>query len=135
MKKAAPRYRIGELAEKAGVTPRTLRYYEDLGLLEPTERKASGFRYYGEEALARLQKIDAFKRLGLSLEEIAELIPHYNADPSGLTGKRATLAMLEKHLKETEAQLASLQTFRRDLQDGIARVKDYIRDLERKAKR
>ncbi|PSO72672.1 MAG: transcriptional regulator, partial [Cyanobacteria bacterium QH_8_48_120] len=66
--------RIGELAEQAGVTPRTIRYYESLGLLEPSEREGTGFRYYTEAELARLQKINALKELGLSLEEISSVL-------------------------------------------------------------
>ena len=56
--------RIGELAEQAGVTPRTIRYYEDLGLLGPNEREGHGFRYYTETELTRLKKIDARKIAG-----------------------------------------------------------------------
>jgi DNA-binding transcriptional MerR regulator len=48
--------RIGEFAEQAGVTPRTIRYYEDLGLLGPNEREGQGFRYYTSTELATLKK-------------------------------------------------------------------------------
>ena len=61
--------RIGEFAEQAGVPPRTLRYYEDLGLLGPNEREGHGFRYYTDVELQRLKKIDARKQLGLSLRD------------------------------------------------------------------
>ena len=66
--------RIGEFAEQAGVTPRTIRYYEGLGLLGPNEREGQGFRYYTEIELKRLQKIDTLKQLGLTLEEIGEVL-------------------------------------------------------------
>lgn len=56
--------RIGELAQKAGVTPRTIRYYENLGLLSPSEREGAGFRYYTETELAKLQKLIASSHLG-----------------------------------------------------------------------
>ena len=58
--------RIGELADEAGVTPRTIRYYETLGLLGPCEREGHGFRYYSEAELTRLKKIDALKHLGFA---------------------------------------------------------------------
>ena len=64
------RMRIGDLTEQAGVTRRTVRYYESIGLLHPAEREGHGHHYYTEETLARLRKIDQFKRLGLSLDEI-----------------------------------------------------------------
>src|SRR5438270_580462 len=62
--------RIGDLAELAGVTQRTVRYYESIGLLAPGKREGHGHHYYTEETLARLRKIDQLKRLRLSLEEI-----------------------------------------------------------------
>ena len=70
--------RIGEFAEQAGVTPRTIRYYEDLGLLGPNQREGQGFRYFTEAELGRLKKIEALKQLGLSLEEIGEVLPLYS---------------------------------------------------------
>src|SRR3954469_21160106 len=104
--------RIGELAEKAGVTPRTIRYYEGLGLLPRCDRAEGCFRYYDEGELARLQKIDALKALGLSLEEIREVISLYFVDPTGVTGKRRVLEILKAQLAETDEKLAALRTFR-----------------------
>ena len=71
------RMRIGELTERAEVTPRTVRYYESIGLLPPGEREGHGQHYYTEETLARLQKIDQLKKLGLSLDEIRDVIDFY----------------------------------------------------------
>lgn len=79
--------RIGELARQAGVTTRTIRHYEQLGLLRPTERAASGYRYYTEREFARLHKIGQLKELGLSLEEIGSVIDLYFDDPTGARGK------------------------------------------------
>src|SRR5215208_4741068 len=103
--------RIGELAEQAGVTPRTIRYYESLGLLGPSEREGQGFRYYTEAELARLKKIDTFKQLGLTLEEIAGVINLYYEDPSGILGKQRMLEILQRHLAETDEEIAGLQHF------------------------
>jgi DNA-binding transcriptional MerR regulator len=80
--------RIGKLAQKAGVTPRTIRYYENLGLLSPSEREGAGFRYYTETELAKLHKIDCLKSLGLTLEEITTVIDLYFEDATGLRGKQ-----------------------------------------------
>ena len=97
------RMRIGELAERAGVTTRTIRYYEDLGLLGPSEREGTGFRYYADEALARLRKIEFLKNLDFSLDEIGSVIELYFSEPSGLQGKQKILDILQAHLQETEA--------------------------------
>jgi len=123
--------RIGELAKRVGVTPRTIRYYESLGLLGPSEREGSGFRYYTETELGRLQKISALKGLGLSLEEIAIVIPLYFEDPSGLQGKRKVLEILKMHLQETEGKLEALEQFRTDLKTNIDRIQQWIDDRTR----
>ncbi len=120
--------RIGEFAKRAGVTPRTVRYYESLGLLGPSERQGSGFRYYTETELARLQKIGALKELGLSLEEIATVIPLYFEDPTGLRGKRKILEILNDHLQEAEDKIDALQQFRDDLKIKIDRIQRWINE-------
>jgi MerR family transcriptional regulator, copper efflux regulator len=122
------RMRIGELAELAGVTPRTVRYYEGLGLLGPSEREGRGFRYYTDAELARLRKIDALKKLGLSLEEIAGVIDLYFNDATALQGKQRVLEILEEHLRETEATLAQLGQFRGELRDNIARYRRLVEE-------
>jgi len=68
--------RIGEVARRAGTTPRTIRYYEELGLLPATpERDAGSHRLYGEEEIERLEQILRLKDLlGLSLEELRDVI-------------------------------------------------------------
>ena len=66
--------RISQLAERTGFPATTLRYYETLGLLGPVARQANGYRAYGPDAIARLQFVDRAKRLGVPLEEIAELV-------------------------------------------------------------
>src|SRR5882672_2928098 len=113
------RMRIGDLTERAEVTPRTVRYYESIGLLPPGEREGHGQHYYTEEALARLRKIDQLKQLGLSLEEIGEVIDLYFIDPSGVQPKKKVLVMLRKHLAEADRKIGSLQQFRADLQTNI----------------
>jgi DNA-binding transcriptional MerR regulator len=119
--------RIGELAEQAGVTPRTIRYYEDLGLLGPCEREGHGFRYYSDAELNRLKKIDVLKQLGLTLEEISEVIPLYCEDPTGLRGKRRVLEILEKQLSETDEKIVALQRFRSEIQANITTIQEFIK--------
>ena len=118
--------RIGEFAEQAGVTPRTVRYYEGLGLLGPNEREGQGFRYYTNAELTRLKKIDWLKQLGLRLEEIGEVLPLYCDDPTGLRGKQRILEILQAHLAETDEKIENLQSFRAELQVNIDRLQHYI---------
>lgn len=118
--------RIGELTERAGVTPRTVRYYERMGVLPPGEREGHGQHYYTEETLARLKKIDQLKQLGLNLAEIRDVIDLYFTDPSGIQPKQQVLAILRQHLAETDEKLVGLQQFRVDLQAHIARFELWL---------
>jgi MerR family transcriptional regulator, copper efflux regulator len=122
--------RIGELTELAGVTQRTVRYYESIGLLPPGEREGHGHHYYTEETLARLRKIDQLKKLGLSLEEIAEVIDLYFIDPSGVQPKQKVLAILRQHLTEADRKIGSLQQFRAELQANIERFEHFLESAQ-----
>ena len=122
--------RIGDLAELAGVTQRTVRYYESIGLLTPGQREGHGHHYYSEETLARLRKIDQLKRLGLSLEEIGEVIDLYFTDPSGIQPKQKILVMLRKHLQEAERKIGEFQQFRSELQANIERFERFLNETQ-----
>lgn len=118
--------RIGELARRAKVTPRTVRYYESLGLIPPGEREGSGQHHYPAQTIERLEKIDQLKRLGLSLDEIGSVIHLYFEDPTGKRAKVRVLEMLRQHLADTESQLASLKRFRSELEAHIARFEQWL---------
>lgn len=126
------RMQIGELSERAGVSHRTIHYYERLGLVKPAEREGAGYRYYDETALKRLEKIAALKRLGLSLDEIAAVIDLYFEDATGIRGKEKVLEILESQLARADAQIGELQAFRRDLVANIARMQDLIAEAKSK---
>jgi len=120
------RMRIGDLTERAGVTQRTVRYYESIGLLPSGEREGNGHHYYTEETVARLQKIDQLKKIGLSLEEIRDVIELYFTDASGVLPKRKVLGILRKHLADTDQKLEALGQFRSDLQSNIERFERWL---------
>lgn len=100
------RYRIGELARKAGVTTRTVRYYEALGLLKTQDRQEGGQRYYTDADLVYLNRIIQLKRYGLSLEEIAEIIRLGNEDS---TGQKRRLELLKQYRKLLSRELQHLK--------------------------
>lgn len=122
--------RIGELTRRAEVTARTVRYYESIGLLPPGEREGAGQHYYTAEALARLRKIDQLKALGLSLDEIGSVIDLYFIDPSGRQPKIKVLAILRRHLAETDRKIEALEQFRADLQAHIQRFERWFEQSE-----
>jgi len=124
------RMRIGNLTERAGVTPRTVRYYESIGLIPPGEREGHGQHSYTEETLARLRKIDQLKKLGLSLDEIRDVIDLYFTDPSGIQPKQKVLAILRQHLAEVDQKIGALQQFRADVQAHIERFEHWLEETE-----
>lgn len=73
-------YTVKKLAELAGISVRTLHYYDDVGLLKPKFRSANGYRQYGEEAVVRLQQIMFFRELDFSLDEIGKIISQPDFD-------------------------------------------------------
>ena len=120
------RMRMGDLTERAGVTARTVRYYESIGLIPAGEREGNGQHYYTEETVARLSKIDQLKMLGLSLDEIRDVIDLYFTDPTHVQPKLKVLALLHQHLNETDEKIGALQQFRDDLQAHIDRFEMWL---------
>ena len=98
--------KIGQLAEQAGVTTKTVRYYESIGLLQEPERTDSGYRAYEPSALERLSFIRDAQQSGLSLAEIASVL---ELKGQGATSCEHTRALLERHLQDLETQIERLQ--------------------------
>ena len=97
-----------------------------LGLIPPGEREGAGQHRYPEQTVARFQKIDQLKALGLSLDDIRKVIHLYFEDPIGKTAKIKVLEMLRGHLVETDIQLATLSQFRSELMDHIKRFEGWL---------
>ena len=105
--------RIGELAERAGVSVRALRYYEEQGLLT-AERSGSGQRHYAEPAVDRVQLIQHLYAAGLTSRTIADLMPCVDAKVS-TPESRARLASERDRIDDQIAQL----TLARDRLDAV----------------
>lgn len=99
-------HRIGEVAELARVTVRTLRHYDAIGLLCPSGRSAGGYRLYSTDDLLRLQQIQIGRALGLSLEAIRRMLDEPGFDRGAAL--RRQRAELESRLADTQAMLASI---------------------------
>mgnify|MGYP001052224251 CR=1 FL=1 len=114
-----PVMQIGDLAKRAEVSVRAVRYYEELGLLVPTGHSAGGFRLYGEDNLKRLKVINFLKELGLTLAEISKIL--LAKKQSG--GGRETVKYLQNVFKEklslVEAKVHSLTKMRDELGDAL----------------
>lgn len=103
--------KIGELATRAGLTVRTLHHYDAIGLLKPSGRSESGYRLYDRNDVARLHRIQALRRLDLSLAEIGNLLAGGGADLQSLIAQQITA--LDRQMarsRELRARLAELST-------------------------
>ncbi len=103
---------ISEVARMTGVTSRTLRHYQDVGLLEPSRIGANGYRYYDRAALVRLQRILLLRQLGLGVPAIAEALAGAPDDASSLITHlewlRAERSRLDRQISSVEATIDSI---------------------------
>ena len=104
--------KIGELAKATGLTTKTIRYYELHRLLEDPERTESGYRMYGVADVERLEFVKKAKRLGLSLEEIREILILHQQSQAPCVH---VLALLDRKLEQVEEIIRDLEEFRREL--------------------
>lgn len=112
--------RIGELADEGGVSTKTIRYYESIGLLDEPDRTTSGYRDYDDTAAERLRFIRDAQATGLTLSEIASVLELKSA------GERScshTSALLERHLAEIDDQIERLRSARSTLAELAERAR------------
>ncbi|HLW01338.1 MAG TPA: MerR family transcriptional regulator [Ktedonobacterales bacterium] len=138
-----PKYRIEQVADRLQTTKRTLRYYEEIGLLPPSSRTEGGYRLYSEDDIARLERIQRLKDLlGFSLAEIRELL---QADDERGVVKAAFQhetdpAVKMKHLEEVERltrqqlgvvehKMAGLEKMRRDILERLEHYQRHRQEL------
>ncbi|MHB1973506.1 MAG: MerR family transcriptional regulator [Acidimicrobiales bacterium] len=136
--------RIGEAAQRTGVSERTLRYYEEIGILAPAGHSAGGCREYGPEELGRVQRIRELQELiGLNLEEIRGVVTRedrlgtlrdayrQSEDPAE---RRAlvleALEMTEALHERVARKVSRIAEFRDELDERIARYREILGELD-----
>jgi DNA-binding transcriptional MerR regulator len=102
--------KIAELAATARVPASTVRYYERIGLIAPPERTPAGYRDYDDTAVARLLFISRARRMGLTCDQITELLPIWGGTNCGAAHKRVT-QLIEDKKAEIAERITELQTF------------------------
>jgi DNA-binding transcriptional MerR regulator len=107
-------FTVQELAKTAGITRRTLHYYDEIGLLKPSRIGDNGYRYYGEEAVLRLQQILLYREMDLPLAEIHEIMGRRDFD---------VLRALETHRDELSQRIRQLEHLKRTVDDTILHLK------------
>lgn len=110
----ADMYKISDAAKRADLTVKTVRYYADIGLVEPAGRSGSGYRLYAEPDIAKLGFVGRARRYSFSIQQCRELLSLYGDDqrPSAEV-KRITLEKID----EIDWRLAELQALRDELQN------------------
>ncbi len=110
-------YKISELAQLSGVSPRTLRYYDEIGLLKPAQVGENGYRTYGGEQVNRLQEILFYRQLGMPLEEIKEVLTASTYDRE---------QSLKQHLSTLKQQQEQLNLLIQNVEKTLLDLKGEI---------
>lgn len=113
--------KISELADRAGVNVSTVRFYERIGLVPDPARSRSGYRLYDPDHQARLMFITRGRRLGLSLEQIAELLVVWDGTNCGATREKI-VSLLDVNLVDVRARISELQAFADQLEAARSRL-------------
>jgi DNA-binding transcriptional MerR regulator len=139
-----PYLQIGEVADRTGVTQRTLRFYEERGLLKPPSRMDGGFRLYSDDDVARVEQIKRMQSLlGLTLAEIKEMVEaeevreELNATYRPDRPVEERIQRVAKRIEVTQrqfdiisAKLDAMVEMRKDLQEKLERWHGVVTDLE-----
>jgi DNA-binding transcriptional MerR regulator len=107
-------FTVKQLSKIAGVTPRTLHYYDEIGLLKPSRVGDNGYRYYGEETLLRLQQIMLYREMEMPLENIKKIMGRRDFD---------VLRALEVHREELRQRIAQMELLMSTVEDTILHLK------------
>jgi len=105
---------IGDAASRSGVPAKTIRYYEEIGLIRPAERGANHYRSYSEADVAMLRFVGRARRLGFSVQELKQLVALYR-DRGRASADVKAIAV--QHIARIDRKLAELQTVRAALSD------------------
>ena len=110
---------IGDLARQTRKTVRTLRFYEEKGLLKPTDHTEGGFRLYKAEDAKRIRLIERLQELGFSLERIRELLEAWKGGGTGEGVALKLQGILEGSLKDTRERIGRLKQMEQELVESL----------------
>lgn len=107
-------FTVKQLSKMAGITPRTLHYYDEIGLLKPSRVGENGYRYYGDDALLRLQQVLLYRELDLPLEDIKQIMGRRDFD---------ILSALEQHKEQLRKRMARMERLIGTVDETILHLK------------
>ncbi len=122
---------IGKLAKSLNITTRTIRYYEEIGLMGPSERLGGGTRTYNKDDILRLKFILKLKELGISLKEMQELAKNYDINQQEFhTITPKLIEMLDLHISKVDEKIAKLSSLRNEIVDYRVRIMDILNNQD-----
>lgn len=124
-----PVLKIGELAARSGLTVRALHHYDDIGLLMPSARADSGYRLYNRDDIQRLHKIQALRKFGMSLADIATFLASADAPFADVVSQQ--IAALDQQIKQASTLREQLARLQQQMSgDGDPGLEDWLATLE-----
>ena len=117
---------IGEIARKLEMSQRTIRYYEEIGLLNSIKRVEAGRRIYTDMDLRRLKLIKRLKIMGMTLSEMQELDAMWTIEKSSEKMLKRLLELLGNHIKRLDDRIADLDILRHEILEYQERIKKKI---------
>lgn len=114
---------IKELAQMLDISPKTIRFYEEEGVIPKARRNESNYRYYTDDDYKRLKFIKKARALGMSIEEIRKI---FEIRENGNMPCWTVVSTLEKHLRETEKKIEELVSFKNNLSNTIDKFKNNM---------
>ena len=118
---------IGALAKKLGITTRTIRYYEEIGLMGKSNRLTGGTRTYTRDDILRLKFILKLKDMGVSLKEMYELANIFDINAQNFkTITPKLIEILDQHIAKVDDKIANLSSLRQDIVEYRVRITDLL---------
>ena len=119
---------IGEVSKRLDISIRTIRYYEEIGLLNSVKRVEHGKRVYTEDDVRRLKFIKKLKLLGLSLSEMLELEHIYKIHKTNTKVLQKLINLLDAHGRKIDESISELQVLKKEIYEYRARMEAKLND-------
>ncbi len=114
-----PLLKTGEMARLTGKTERTIRYYEEIGLLTPVKRTEGGFRLFDPQQAGRINEIARLQDAGFSLDKIAEIVRAWKKSPRGMDAARDLREILEYGIAEAAKRIHEMVELKQEIEESL----------------
>lgn len=129
---------IGELAKQLGITTRTIRYYEEIGLMGLSKRVGTGARLYNREDIRRLKFILKLKEIGIGLKQMQELAENFDTQSQKFPSQQhkfttitpQLLEILDMHINKIDEKISKLSSLRKDIVDYRIRIINTLNEQD-----